>query len=467
MMRGVRRAWSRLVGSLRPTQAADRDLADEIDAHIRLMADEHVRNGMSPDEAYRQARLRFGAVEEVKERYRDARGVPLFDIARQDFRYALRGLHRNRGFAAVAILSLGIGIGANAAIFCIVDTVLLRPLAYADPGRVYAAREITSFGSTPVNPVHARTWGEACPSIESVALMRSARVRLFAGGEPVALSGAFVSASLFPLLGVEPIAGRAFHTDEDREGHDGVAVISEGLWRSRFDADQSVIGRSVLVDEQPRLIVGVMPASFRLPYIEGADVRFDVLLPLVLGTAELARVNGNHNYAAVLRVKPGVSSMRALAEVDSVQTRFRQSSGSSVGLRGRLIPAHEFMTHQSRLGLLMLSGAVGTVLLIVCVNLANLAIARTVSRRRESAIRTALGASRLRQFSQVLVESLVLSTCGGLLALAIAAAGLQLLVGATSLDIPRIHEVRLDRIVLLVSLGLTLVSGLLFGVLPA
>jgi len=466
VMRALCRAWSRITGSV-GRRKADRDFVAEIDAHLQLMADDYMRAGVPPEEAERRARIRFGGLESAKEHYRDRRGLPLVEVVRQDLRYAFRGLRRNPGFAAVAVLSLAIGIGANATIFSVVNAVLLQPLAYTDPQDIYAAREFTSLGISPMNPVHAREWARACPSLAHVALMRSGRVRLSTGGEPISLSSVDIAFNLFTLVGVEPIAGRTFRPDEEQPGSDGVVIISESLWRTRFNADPSLIGQTILVDEEPRQVVGIMPASLTVPYFKGVEVRVDVFRPLAFSPEELARVNGNFNYAALVRVKSGVSAEQALAEIDVVQTRFRRPQGLSVGLRGVLTPVHEFVTGNARLGLLMLAGAVGAVLLIVCVNLANLLLARIASRSRETAIRTALGASRARQFSQVLTESLVLSVCGGVCAVVLANVALQVLVGTTALNIPRIQEVRLDPAVLAFAIALTAAAGLLFGVLPA
>src|SRR5262249_47628813 len=231
MIRAARRIGNRLLGSVFGRRS-EGDLADEIDFHIRLLAEEDIRRGITPEEAYRRARLKFGSVESTKQSYREQRDLPALDAVLRDLRYALRGIRKNPGFAAVAILSLAIGIGANTAIFAVVNGVLLQPLAYKDPQRVYGIREVINNGVAPVNPLHALEWARQCPSLEQVALMRGARVQLTGAGEPVSIRGVRVAHNLFSLLGVEPILGRAFLAQEEREGNDRVVIVSESLWRS-------------------------------------------------------------------------------------------------------------------------------------------------------------------------------------------------------------------------------------------
>jgi putative ABC transport system permease protein len=467
MKRTLRRVWNRLLGSLR-LRNPDVDLADEIDAHIQLMADDDIRRGVSPAEALRRARIQFGGVDSAKESYRDQRGFPSLDSLAQDIRYSLRGIRKNPGFAAIAILSLAIGIGANTAIFSLVNFVLLRPLAYKDPQHVFAVNErFAAGGPMPVNPVHAREWAAQCPSLEHVALMRANRADVAPGPEPVSVAGVNVSHNLFALFGVEPILGRPFLADEEREGNDRVVILSESLWRSRFNADPSIVGRSIRLDRRNYEVVGIVPAWFRLPYgfTRAFNVQFEVFRPLVLSQQELSRRGGNFNYAAAVRVRPGATAEQALAEINVVESQFQTSDRRTP--MATLIPVHEFVTGRSRLGLWMLAAAVGAVLLIVCVNLANLLLSRIASRQREAAIRTALGAGRGRLFSHVLTESLLLAVFGGALGILFASWTVQLLVRATTLDIPRLAEVRVDSAVLLFASCLTLLTGIVFGALPA
>jgi predicted permease len=460
MTRTLRRLASRLRGSLFGRRR-ETELAEELDSHLQLLADEWMRRGVPPAEARRRARLQFGSVESAKESYRDQRGLPLLDTTAQDLRYALRGIRRNPGFATVAILSLGIGIGANTAIFSLVNSVLLRPLAYRDPDRLFAVREISplfaALGPVAVNPVHAREWAERCPSVEQGVVIAADRVQLVAGGEPASVPGVRVGASVLSLFGAQPLFGRAFLAGEERLGLHRVAMLSESLWRARFHADRSVIGTAVLLDGEPYQVIGVLPGWFRLPYARGAEI----FRPLALSDAEWNRRTGNYNYAAVLRLRPGATPKQALAEINSVQQGFGQE------LKATLTPVLEVVTGRARLGLWMLAAAVGAVLLLVCINLANLLLSRVASRSREAAIRTALGAGRGRQLRQLLTESLLLSAIGGALGIVLAAWLVQMLGAATTLDLPRIEEVRVDPGVLWFAFCLSMFTGLLFGALPS
>jgi predicted permease len=396
----------------------------------------------------------------------------VLDATIQDLRYALRGIRKNPGFATVAILSLAIGIGANTAIFSMVNAVLLQPLAYKDPQRLFSAAELLPdlFGQNPVgvNPVHAGEWAKECPSIENVAVM-SGNLADLGGGEPAALRAANVSHNLFTLFGVQPILGRTFLPEEEQEGNRRVVILSESLWRSRFNSDPSLVGKSIVVDREDYQVIGVLPGWFRLPYgvASATSAQFEMYRPLVLGRDEIGRLMGNHNYAAIVRVRHGTTAEQALAEINVVQARFPRLAGIQRELKARLIPVHEFVTGRVRAGMWMLAAATGAVLLIVCLNLANLLLSRIASRGREAAIRTALGASRGRQFRMVLTESLLLAISGGILGMLFASWSVPLLAATTTLDIPRLDEAGVDFYVLMFAFGLTVLTGFIFGALPA
>jgi predicted permease len=351
--------------------------------------------------------------------------------------------------------------------------VLLQPLNYNDPDRLYIARELRpqQFGQMRlgVNPNHPPAWAKDCPSIEQTTVFRGGTTQLNGGsGDPVTVPSVGIQHGFFQIFGVEPMLGRTFLPEEEQEGGDGapVAILSESLWRSRFGADPSIVGRQVLMDGRNHMVVGVAPRGLRLPFGNG---QVDVFLPLVLSAQDRSRLMGNHNFAGIVRLRHGVTPEQATAEINVVQARFPILSGAvQKDLGAVLIPVHEQVTGRAKPGLWMLTAAVGGVLLIVCINLANLLLSRVAARRREAAIRTALGAGRGRQFSQILTESMVLAITGGVIGLLVARWIVDFVVGSTStVGLPRLHEVRLDPTVLAFGFGLTLVTAILFGALPA
>jgi predicted permease len=396
-----------------------------------------------------------------------------------DIRYAFRTLLRERGFATMAVLSLAVGIGANTAIFSVVNGVLLRPLPYRDSERLVTIREVIPklthlYPSLPVNFSHYYEWRKRWTGIESIALVQSSAPNLTGVGEPEMLNGARVSASIFRLLGVSPQLGRGFLDEEDPEGHSQVAVISDSLWKRRFKGDRSIVGRKITLDGRPHVVVGVLPPGFQFPaqndrWIRpGLGSKTEVIQPLGYSKDDLEEINGDYNWSAIARLRPGVSEQMALAELNVIQAGIsKRIPDEKMDLHAVMSSLQEDIVGPSRRGLLVLLGAVGAVLLILCVNLANLSLARAAGRARESAIRTALGAGRAQLVRQTLTESLVLALAGGILGIALAAWGVQLLLGAAPLDLPRLAEVSLDGRVLGFAVLISLVTGVAFGILPA
>ena len=473
MTRSLRRAWNRLLGSLGLRQR-DAEMAEEFESHIEMLAEQNIRRGVPRDEAYRQAALKFGSVAATTESYRDQRGLPWIDTTWQDLRYSVRVLRKHRGFTAVAVLSLAIGIGANTAIFSLVNGVLLEPLPYRHPERLFAARTtapIESAGLFPVNPVQARAWATECPSIEHVTILRPSRAQVAAGTEPVLLPGARVTREFFMLLGVEPMLGRAFLPEEEQPGADRVVILTESLWRSRFNADPSWLGRSMEIDGVDHEVVGIVSGTFwrslsGAQQTSASNGRFELFRPLALSSEESARITGNYNYGALVRVKADATIEQALSEINVVQARVPRPPGAEGRLQAVLIPLHELVTGRT-IGMWILTAAVGAVLFIVCMNLANLSLSRVAARGRETAVRSALGASRARQFRQALTESLVLSAAGGGLGILFASWLVQLLSTTATLDLPRLDQVRVDPAVLAFAVAVTVMTALLSGVMPA
>jgi putative ABC transport system permease protein len=389
-----------------------------------------------------------------------------------DIRYAFRTLLRERAFASMAVLSLAVGIGANTAIFSVVNGVLLRPLPYRDPERLVTIREVVPklahlYPSLPVNFSHYYEWRKRWSAADSIAILESSAPNLTGAGEPELLDGALVSASVFRVLGVTPQLGRGFLDEEDPEGYNQVAVISDSLWRRRFSADPSIVGRKIALNGQPHVVVGVLPRGFRFPDRDGIGPKTEVLQPLGYSKDDFEDITGDYNWAAIARLRPGVSPQKALAELNLIQADISKRIPEKMDLHAKMSSLQEDIVGESRRGLLVLLGAVGAVLLILCVNLANLSLARAAGRARESAIRTALGAGRARLVRQTLTESLLLALTGGLLGIALAAWGVRLLLRAAPLDLPRLAEVQLDGRVLGFALLVTLATGMAFGILPA
>ncbi len=393
-----------------------------------------------------------------------------------DLRYALRNLARTPAFTAIAVLTLALGIGANTAIFSIVNGVILKPLAYQDSGRLVFIQETVDqfknlYPVIPVNARHFEEWRRNSRSFENLALLAPAEVNLTGAGDPERLRGARVSASLLGVLRVQPQIGRGFLEEEDQPGRSDVVLISDALWRRRFGADPALVGRTIALDGKPHVVAGVLPPSFRYPRIAAGLIREsgvpDVLEPLALDLKDIAPM-GEFNYGCIGRLKPGVSIERATAEVDTLLANFIGSLKEyRYATRASIAALAEQVVGKSRDGLVLVLAAVGAVLLIVCVNLANLMLARTAARKREAAVRTALGATRARLLGHALAESAVLSAAGGALGVAAAYAGLGALLRAAPVNLPRLDEVTLDARVLLFALGVTAVTAMLAGIMPA
>ncbi|MEO8126797.1 MAG: ABC transporter permease, partial [Bryobacteraceae bacterium] len=394
-------------------------------------------------------------------------------------RYAFRNLTRDRAFSVIAILTLALGIGANTAIFSLINGVLLKPLPYPDADRLVTIEEqvpkvAAQFPSFPVNGRHFLEWRKQSRAFDQFAAIDSRRLTLTGAGEPEQIATAMVSANLFSMLGVQPALGRGFVESEDRPGHQQVVVITDSLWRRRFSADPALIGKSINLGGEPHSVVGILPPQFRffsnhqLSPISPLEPSTDVFRPIAINIEHIGPM-GEFNYIVIGKMKPGVSREQALAELNVMQAGIAsQLKGEDKAeLRAVVTPLEQQITGQSRAGLLVLLAAVGAILLIVCVNLANLMLARALAHQRDAAIRLALGASRGALFREILTGSFLLSAIGGALGMAVAWWGVRVLIAAAPGSIPRLEEVALDGRVLVFSLAVTVVAGLLFGILPA
>jgi putative ABC transport system permease protein len=468
---------SKLVTQLRALlrkSEMERELDEELRHHIEQQTEQNIRLGMNPEEARYAARKAFGGLEQTKERSRDARGVRWLEDLWQDMRYGARMLVKNPGFTLIASLTLALGIGANTAIFSVVNGVLLRPLPYKDPQRL-----VMVFITKPQSPEFPVMSGEFIDlrsqnqAFEQIAAFRPQPLSLTGDGEPESLSGLNASASLFALLGVEARLGRAFLPEEELFGNHRVVILSHGLWQRRFGSDLKIIGRTMTLNNEPYTIVGVAPPDFQFPRKGDwqAGVWFqpevDIYTPLAFTPKQINDRRGT-SLAVIARLKPQFSVEQAQAEMTGFAERLRQRFPDANRDKGiRLVNLHQQVVGRVRLALLVLLSAVGFVLLIGCANVANLLLARAAARQKEIAIRTALGAGRWRVIRQLLTESALLAMLSGSLALLLALWGMNLMQKIIPDDLPRADQIGIDGRVFGFTLLISLVAGALFGLVPA
>jgi len=385
----------------------------------------------------------------------------------QDIRHGLRILLKSPGFTAAAVIVLGLGIGANSAIFSVVNAVLLRPLPFQDSARlvqvwhVPPARSFPGMTQFSVSAANFVDWQAQNHAFEQMAIYSFSHLNLTGRDQPESLQGSAVSPDFFSTLRKQPMLGRPFTLEENQPGQDHVVILSYNLWKNRFGADTSIIGHQVSFDGQPYTVVGVMDSKFLFP----SWAQFWV--PLAW-TDQQRAVRGEHHYLVVGRLKPNIELAQAQSEMDTISSRLEQQyPEDDKGWGAVIVPLREQTVKEVRPALLILLGAVAFVLLIACANVANLLLAKTLGRRKELAIRAALGASRARVFQQLLAETLILSLAGGALGIFLAKFGIALTVNFLSSNLPKSTEISLDGWVLVFTLGLSLVTGIIAGVAPA
>jgi putative ABC transport system permease protein len=440
-------------------QASERELDEEVRAYAAILEDEHAARGLSPDEARRQALIEMGGMEQVKEEVRAVKMGALVETVAQDVRYGLRTLARTPGFTLAAVLALALGIGATTAIFSVVDAVLLRPLPYAEPDRLAV---VLHGGRDPVAPANYLDWRREASAFERMGAAEYWQTNLSGGDRPERVLGLHVTADILPLLGVSPLLGRVFAPDEEAAGRDQVVVLGYRIWQRRFGGDPSVVGRTVALDGVPHAVVGVMPRGFEFPPFWATGAELWAPLPL----AKRADNRGARSLRVFARLREDKGLQQARAEMAMITARLEQAypaSNRDVVVRG----LDDTVVGDVRSALLVLLGAVGFVLLIACANVAHMLLARGAARRKEIALRVALGASRARVVRQLLTESVLLASAGGLVGLGLAAWMIRTIVALSRDSIPRLETAGLDPRVLAATLAVSFLTGIAFGLVPA
>jgi predicted permease len=462
------RAWLLRCAGLFRQEQGSRDFADEIESHLQMHIADNLRSGMTPQEARRQALLKLGGVQQTREQYRNRTSLPMLEMLASDIRFGARVLWKSRGFTIVAIVTLALGIAGNTAIFSIVNGVLLNPLPFAQPEQLVAVNESKpNFDQGSISYPNFLDWQKDNHTFSAVAVARGSAFSLTGKGEAEQVNAEFVSGSFFPLLGVNPILGRTFTPAEEQGGAAPVALISEGLWQRKFSASPSVLGQNLTLDGRDFTVIGVIPSSFhlRLPSFRERDIYAPIRQ---WNNSILMNRNAGLGFHGIARLKPGVTLAQAKADMERVTHNLAVAfPDADKGIGASLRPLKEQMVGDVRPFLLVLLAAVGFLLLLACVNVASLLLARSAGRKREFAVRTALGASRSRVICQLLTESLLLGIVSGGIGLLLAAWGTHAALKLVPMALPRVNEIGLDFRVLAFTMGISLLSGTLFGLVPA
>ncbi len=447
------------------------DFNAELFSHLELAVEENVKQGMSPQEARRQALLRLGGMEQARETHRDARGLPTFDGLLKDLQYTLRTLRREEGFTIFAILIIGLGVGASCTVFSVLDTLLVRPLPFNNPKTLVWIANQAKDGDLSGQTVQVqrlldfRRYNRSFSDVAAYfAFYGVGDNKLTSQGEPERLTGVPVSQNFFPLLGVQPELGRQFSAEECKFNGPKAVLLSHGFWVRRFASDPAVVGRPITMDDAPFTIVGVMPASFDFGSVFAPGTRVDVYFPFPL-SAETDR--WGNTIALIGRLKPGVTLGSAQAEATALGVQITKDDPHRNGFTPTLSLLKQHVSGQLRPALLVLACSVVAVMLIVCANLSNLLLARTATRQKEMAIRSALGAGRNRLIRQLLTESIVLTSCGAILGLLLAMAGTRAVSHLTAFKIPLLESVHVDAGALVFTLLIAVLTGVVIGLAPA
>jgi predicted permease len=475
----MRVLWSRCA-AIFSRKELDADLDEELRAHIEFAVEENVKRGMNAQEARRAALKEFGGMTQTKETYRMQRGLPLFEEAARNIRYAIRQLRKSPGFAITAILTLGLGIGATTSVFSVVNAVLLKPLAFRDPNKLVVMREAMEEPGRersvePDNYLHYLRLKKETKTLDDAAIFQQRGMSVSSTGDHPHIVGSVVtSPNLFRVLRVQPMLGRDFVDADAAKGAANVALLSYEGWQRFFGVDPKVVGKTLQLGGDPTTVIGVLPPGMRFPRIRlapdlaiGPPLATMVYLPLTPSDWDLSAETGNFNYAAIARLKARTTFEQASAELEALQNAYTVSAHLPIHMGIALTPLASDVTSGISASLWLMFGAVGGVLLIACVNLANLQLARAVSQERETAVRAALGASKGQLVMARLTESLVLALAGGAAGAALAFTGVRLLLALVPSSVPRLNEVAVSLPVLLFAAVVSIIAAMTFGILPA
>jgi putative ABC transport system permease protein len=453
----------------------EQSLNEELQSHLDLAAREARNDGASPEHAHWVARRDLGSTLRTQEQARNEWLLPGLEHTSQDARYAFRTLAQAPLFTSVAIVSLALGIGAATAIFSLVEGVLLKPLAYPEPGRLVYVQEFVPalshiYPALPVNLQHFFYWRDHNKMFDSIAALRSERPTLTGIGEPVSIDGVETTADLFRVLRVGMAQGRGFHPGEDKPGRNHIAVVTDAFWRQRLSSKPDVIGTRIVLEGVPTAIVGVLPRNFTFPkdndlgLLAGLGKRSEIFRPLQRTIDEW---DGDYDYICLGRLRAGITSAQGRAELEGLTNQLAAAYHVESRPRPTFRPLQDLIAGPLRLTLWTLFAAVLALLLIVCVNLANLTLARSSVRAREFSIRAALGAGRTRLVQQVMTETALLSIGGGALGIVLANLAVRLFVVTSGISLPRLDEVAVDGRVLFFASLLTILCAAIFGIIPA